>query len=275
MKLGMLLIVPGWLHTSREWARAQEELPEWDVHVIDLPGFGVEPLVSKDWGVPEYAEWTRNKIQESCSRERNKNSERAAEKFSQKTASEPASDSAVGKDVFERSFSVASTPVSKTVLLGHSFGGRVLTHILGSEMGTVPISPDMLILYAAPCLYRPRLGVRVRTFLARTATRIGIARMLPERLKPYDLREAADAGMAEIFKRSVPYSQEALLGHIHVPTHIVWGAEDASVPVRIAREMQTLIPHSHLTVLPHEGHNIHLDNPTLLFGTVRKILAAV
>jgi pimeloyl-ACP methyl ester carboxylesterase len=222
-----LIIVPGWMHTSREWAAAPAQLPEWDVQVVDLPGFGVVPLVSKDWGVPEYARFVAEKL------------------LSQKAS-------------------------AKTILLGHSFGGRVLAHIYGEQKELAPHA-DVLILYAAPCLYRPRVKIRAKNILARMAKKIGIARILPDSLKPYDLRQATDSGLGEIFKRSVPYSQDDALRTMTIPTHLLWGSADMSVPLRIAEEMHTHIPHSTLTILPNEGHNIHLDNPTLFYGTLRKI----
>jgi pimeloyl-ACP methyl ester carboxylesterase len=104
---------------------------------------------------------------------------------------------------------------------------------------------------------------------------LGFTKFLPDRWKPYDLRQATDSGLGEIFKRSVGYDQAASLQKMSVPTHILWGSADDSVPLSIAEEMHTLIPHSTLTILPNEGHNIHLDNSTLLYGALRKILATV
>jgi pimeloyl-ACP methyl ester carboxylesterase len=227
-----LIIVPGWMHTSREWATAAAQLPEWDVQVVDLPGFGVVPLISKDWGVPEYASFVIENIKYKV------------ENIEQGT---------------------------KLILLGHSFGGRVLAHIYGKQKELAPHA-DALILYAAPCLHRPRVKIRAKNILARMAKKIGIARILSDSLKPYDLRQATDSGLDEIFKRSVGYDQAESLKNISVPTHLLWGSNDMSAPLRIAEEMHTLIPHSTLTILPNEGHNIHLDNPTLFYGTLRKIL---
>jgi pimeloyl-ACP methyl ester carboxylesterase len=135
----------------------------------------------------------------------------------------------------------------------------------------------MLILYAAPCLYRPSLKTRVRRLAAHALKLLGVTNLLPTSLKqkfiPYDLHEANDSGMGEVFRRVVGHDQEKELGCIAVPTQILWGSADAAVPLCVGEAMKTLIPHSHLTVLPHEGHNIHLDNPTLLFGAIRKILS--
>jgi pimeloyl-ACP methyl ester carboxylesterase len=102
-----------------------------------------------------------------------------------------------------------------------------------------------------------------------------IATLLPETWKPYDLRQATDAGLGAIFKRSVGYDQTSAIKNITVPTHLLWGAHDTSVPLRIAEEMQRLLPGAQLTTLPNEGHNIHLDNPGLFYGALRKILTTL
>lgn len=43
------------------WASLADKLGKSAI-VFDLPGFGNEPMVSDDWGVPEYAKWVENKI---------------------------------------------------------------------------------------------------------------------------------------------------------------------------------------------------------------------
>lgn len=228
-----LVIIPGWMQTSEHWKHTPLHFPNWNIHVIDLPGFGIERLQSSEWGIPEYAAFVR--------------------------------DALVRLEIPNDAYIAA---------LGHSFGGRVLTYLLGSEhLEPLPRTINTLVLYAAPCLYRPSLSVRLRVKAARIAKKIGIASLLPDSLKPYDLRQATDAGLGAIFKRSVPFNLEHELAHITVPTHVLWGERDASVPVRIAEEMTRLLPHATLTVLPGEGHLMHIENPRLFFGTLRRLLA--
>lgn len=220
----VVIILPGWLHTSKEWAAATRALSEYDVRIIDLPGFGIEPLVSNDWSIPEYASWVNEKIESM------------------------------------------HTPC---VIVGHSFGGRIAAYLASQQKPWL----KGVILYAAPCLYEPSLKVRMRSALARTAKKIGIAALLPEKWKPYDVRQADQSGLGAIFRRAVPYSLEQELHSITIPTSIIWGSNDAAVPVRIGEKMHTIVAHSTLTVLPREGHNIHLDNSNLLYGTLRTLLA--
>lgn len=49
------------------------------------------------------------------------------------------------------------------------------------------------------------------------------------------------------------------LGQIDIPTLIVWGREDASLPLRCAEEMHRLMPGSRLEILDKAGHLANFD----------------
>jgi pimeloyl-ACP methyl ester carboxylesterase len=49
------------------------------------------------------------------------------------------------------------------------------------------------------------------------------------------------------------------LGQLDIPTLIVWGREDASLPVRCAEEMHRLMPESRLEILDKAGHLANFD----------------
>lgn len=59
-----LVILHGWGHNSKYWdvMKGMYEI-DFNVAFFDMPGFGSEPLISQDWGVPEYAEWVLKKIE--------------------------------------------------------------------------------------------------------------------------------------------------------------------------------------------------------------------
>lgn len=56
-----IIILHGWGHNGDLWANLAQQLGK-DSFAIDMPGFGEEPLVQDDWGVPNYAEWVTKKI---------------------------------------------------------------------------------------------------------------------------------------------------------------------------------------------------------------------
>lgn len=56
-----IIILPGWRHNSALWQNLTAKLGH-DAIALDLPGFGKEPLVKEDWGIPDYALWVVGKI---------------------------------------------------------------------------------------------------------------------------------------------------------------------------------------------------------------------
>lgn len=54
------------------------------------------------------------------------------------------------------------------------------------------------------------------------------------------------------------------LATIEEPVHIVWGAEDAWIPVERARQLHAMMPGSSLRVIEDAGHLIQLDAPDAL-----------
>lgn len=194
--------------------------------VFDLPGFGKEPLVSRNWSIPDYAEWVERKLKGLNS--------------------------------------------GSITLLGHSFGGRIACYLASQN----PEWLTGLILYGAPCLYRPSIGVRFRNFLAKTFG------FLPAVLKRVfgvnpEWREAKRSGYEEIFRNAVRFDQTELLKNIKSPTLLIWGELDAEVPLFIAREINQGIQSSVLQVLPGLGHNAHLENPNVFYGKIKKFVESI
>lgn len=214
-----IVVLHGWGQSRATWDNFAGSFPKGVVETIDLPGFGSEPNPSETWGVPEYAAWTRKKIE------------------------------AGGWD--------------DVILLGHSFGGRIAAHIAADR----PAWLAGLVLYGAPCIYRPGFSVRARKMVA------GLLRPFrshfSDRFKPRSLRDAEASGLGEIFRGVVGFDQTERLGRIGVPTLLCWGSEDAEVPLAIAEETRRLIPNSRLVVIDRAGHNVHLENPSYFYGIIR------
>jgi len=65
------------------------------------------------------------------------------------------------------------------------------------------------------------------------------------------------------------------LSRVRIPTAIIWGENDKLFPVAQAREFERLIPHSTLSIIPHCGHLVHIENPdelsALIFDFIRRV----
>lgn len=191
-----------------------------DVQTIDLPGFGTEPLVSPEWGIPEYANWTESKVE--------------------------------------------SLKSKKVILIGHSFGGRIATCIASRN----PEWLAQLVLIGAPCLYMPSQKVRLLKRIAKVVKMLGLTSN-PLSLNS-ELTEADKKGMGEIYRRVVSYDQTEELKKIHARTLVLRGSADTYPNDEVCSIIHQLVRGSTYEVLPGVGHNIHLENPTLLYGVVRK-----
>lgn len=65
---------------------------------------------------------------------------------------------------------------------------------------------------------------------------------------------------------------ESLYPEIAVPTLVVWGADDAWIPVDRAHRLAEMIPGAELTVIPEAGHLVHLDQPAALAVSITEWL---
>jgi pimeloyl-ACP methyl ester carboxylesterase len=159
--------------------------------------------------------------------------------------------------------------LQEVVLVGHSFGGRLAAEIASSN----PPWLKAVILYAAPCIYRPATKTKIIIRLAKIAKRIGI------RSKSFypnqELLEAEKLGLGQIYRNVIGYDQTEQLKKIATPTLILWGAEDLEAPVRLAPEMQQLIQNSELEIVDKAGHQLHLTHPHLFYGKLQQFIQSL
>jgi pimeloyl-ACP methyl ester carboxylesterase len=59
-----------------------------------------------------------------------------------------------------------------------------------------------------------------------------------------------------------------------MPTMIVWGERDNTIPLQHGREAHEAIPHSHFKTLPNAAHFPHLEDPDALSDVLREFLQA-
>jgi pimeloyl-ACP methyl ester carboxylesterase len=90
-----------------------------------------------------------------------------------------------------------------------------------------------------------------------------------------------DAGQKAFYRQIVDYDErylrenEALLPKVTVPVHIVWGEQDAWIPVERADRLHTLMRHSTLCKVPGSNHLIQFDAPERLMYEVTSWLERV
>ena len=170
-------------------------------------------------------------------------------------------------------------------LMGFSLGGW-----LAAEMAAM--SPDLFnkLVLVSPAGIRPPQGeiydmflVVAKEFLAAgfhdTAATPEFLQVCPDEPDP-ELAEAWEVAREEACRLSWrPYMHYLGLPNLlhrlkRLPTQIIWGREDAIVPVSAGRVYHESIPGSGLAVLDNCGHNPHLEQTDQFVAIVRDFLAS-
>ena len=155
------------------------------------------------------------------------------------------------------------------VVIGHSFGGRVAVCLAVRDdvaLGSLVLTGVPLVRTAPPD--KPRLGYRIVRSLNRAGV-ISDARLEAERQKrgSADYR-AATGVMRDILVTVVNESYEGQLEQLRVPVAMVWGSEDAEVPVAVARKAAEIIDiaggQATLEIVDGVGHLMPIEAPQRL-----------
>lgn len=152
------------------------------------------------------------------------------------------------------------------VVVGHSFGGRVAVHLAAAQPGQV----KALVLTGVPLVRqaggsrRPPLRYRVGRALYGRGL-VGEARMetLRQRYGSPDFR-AATGVMRQVLVRTVNETYDDQLRAVRCPVELVWGDDDAEVPVSVAETAAGLLARPNLTVCRGAGHLVPLTAPDAL-----------
>jgi len=153
------------------------------------------------------------------------------------------------------------------ILVGHSFGGKIAAEIAIK----CPELVKKLILVAAPIIRKPSIGIRIKIALLKIAKKILFNKSYNILLSS-EYKEAKKNGLDKIFKNSVEYDRTDEISKIKAPVLIVWGKNDETAPIAIGKRMHSLIKNSKLEIVSG-GHNLHLENPYILFGVIKKFIA--
>lgn len=163
----------------------------------------------------------------------------------------------------------------RVILLGHSFGGRIIIKLANRE--NLPFAIDKIILTDAAGI-RPE-----KSSTQQTAERVshlgkkllkhipGAVEKLQSRTGSADYR-AATPLMRKILVNVVNEDLTALLPGVKPSTLLIWGSADTATPLADGQTMEKLLPDAGLAVIQGAGHYAFLDNPTLFGNILRSFL---
>ncbi len=161
------------------------------------------------------------------------------------------------------------------VLVGHSFGGRVAVHLAVLR----PERVAALVLTGVPLLRRPGASPAKPAWAYRSARALHRRGLVGERVMDA-LRErygsadyrAAKAIMRQVLVRVVNETYEEQLVALACPVELVWGEDDAEVPVTVAEAASGLLADASLTVVPGAGHMVPRSAPGELRAALERHL---
>jgi pimeloyl-ACP methyl ester carboxylesterase len=168
--------------------------------------------------------------------------------------------------------------VARASVVGHSMGGRLAWSLAaghpervdrlvlvapdgfaspGFEYGRAPDVPAALGLmeYALP---RPLLRVNLAPAYADPAT---LTDALTTRYQDLMLAPGARGALLARMRQTVLQDPVPLLGRIQAPTLLVWGEQDAMIPIANAADYIRAMPQATLVSLPGVGHLPHEEAP--------------
>lgn len=89
-------------------------------------------------------------------------------------------------------------------------------------------------------------------------------------IDPWTGPEGQPAFYAQIAQMDQRYTDdiEGLFGELDCPTTILWGKEDAWIPVEHGHQLARRIPDARLHVIPNAGHLVQEDAPEAIVAAV-------
>lgn len=228
------LLLHGWRRTHEDFARVADALANHGVSslALDLPGFGATPAPAAPMGARGYA-----------------------------------------AQLTELVASAASSG-TRPVLVGHSFGGRVAVCLAAACPGAI----GGLVLTGVPLVRTstPRGATSRRYRALRAGARLGVvseARLEAARRRfgSADYR-AATGIVRDVLVATVSESYDDELASLRCPVALVWGSQDTTAPLEMARAAQRIVPAATLEVLEGIGHLVPTEAPDRLAAAVVTML---
>ncbi len=241
----LVVILHGWPSHKGTWEHVARDLAGAEYRIIapDFPGFGNSEEPPEAWGIREYAEWTRDFVSTVTSQ-----------------------------------LSMGDT---NPTVIGHSFGGRVAIELAG---GAPSFAVNRLVLIApsgvrhepAPAWKRiSTVGNAIFSLPVLCAIKPLARKMLHRVFLRRSIYYDTEGIMRESFKKVINEEGEQLeqlLQHITVPTLLLWGSDDATVPPADGEYMAQNIPGAHLQRIAGAGHSPQKEQPETVARHIRTFI---
>jgi len=168
--------------------------------------------------------------------------------------------------------------IKRAVLLGHSYGGRVIIKLTARD--NLPFEIEKIILMDSAGIMpkrslKSKLKVRKFKLLKKLFSIKLIYKMCPDIIDEWKNKQGSEdyRNASPIMKKcmvmAVNEDLTDLLPGIDKEVLLIWGDLDTATPISDAKKMEELIPNSGLAVIKGTGHFSFLENPGVFAGIMR------
>lgn len=232
-----LIIIPGWAGTQETWQDFINLASKYyKVYCINMPCFGDEPCPEKVWGLEDYAEFVKNKIN-------NLNLE--GEKI--------LLGHSFGGQISAFLLSYEHNLVDKLVLSGPAVF-RPKNYLRRAFFFLIAKTGKLI--FKLPVL--EKFSVFIKKIFYRT-------------ISSPDYNQTAEI-KKEIFKKIIRQDLTKILDKITTKTLIIWGNRDAYVSVKKAFKLNKLIKNSKLEIVKNGTHGLHLQNKEKFLEIIKNFI---
>lgn len=152
----------------------------------------------------------------------------------------------------------------KTILLGHSNGGRIAINFAAKY----PNNIEKLILMNAAGIYHKEITLQIKRFLFGAAARVGKKLVNKDGLKKFlywlarekDYKDATP-DMKQTMINLIKVDLKEMLSKIKTDTLIIWGKEDKTTPLSDGVLMNQFIEKSRLRIIDSARHSPFYTHP--------------
>lgn len=152
--------------------------------------------------------------------------------------------------------------IQPALIVGHSFGGRVI--LKGCSSGVLRV-PKIALIASAGVARRNSLRLRAYRMIAKIGKTLGfflpsLSVWMRERLYMHAGSDHhLSPALQGVFRAVVREDLSAAAVQITEPTLLLWGEDDATTPLEDGRKLYALIPNARLVTYPGAGHNLHQE----------------
>ncbi|MVU77886.1 alpha/beta fold hydrolase [Nocardia sp. ET3-3] len=173
--------------------------------------------------------------------------------------------------------------LSRPHVIAHDFGGAVALRAAlghGRDYASLMLVDVVAIPPSGSPFFRfvqrhPELLGELPGYIHEAVVRAYIRGAAHGRLEPAQLDELVEpwlgsAGQSAFYRQIAHYDEsflvddEAELGSLRMPTHVVWGEDDAWIPIGLGERLARLLPDAAFTSVADAGHLIQYDAPVAL-----------